>query len=159
MGWRVVLASVLLCSALTGCDHGHSVEIALPELIDCQGNEAAVRPASIALACGDGGILADIGWTTWTTENATGTGAVKINQCKPDCAKGSYRSIEASFMADTPVTEHATRFFTRLVVRASNGGSPVRIECPLAHPTGKGDLRGGCVGPLSTALHLRGPAY
>lgn len=97
-------------------------------------------------------------WRTWTSTEADGIGHLEIDQCKPDCARGSYRSLPAGVRATNP-TGGPSPLFTVLEVTVQQAKGSVTVSCPLARPTGTGDLMGGCVVPLSRALHLTGPAY
>lgn len=86
-----------------------------------------VRPASI-LYTGDGsGVLGgfdgsgarhaahpgDLTWASWTTERATGSGAVWLDDCTPSCAEGTFTAHAVKVRAFRPVRGH----FTRLTLR------------------------------------------
>jgi hypothetical protein len=152
------LAFLLALSACDSATQEHKTAAAKPKIIDCRGNAATERPSSIVLACGDGGIVLEATWRKWTDSEAEATGSLKINECKPDCANGSHQSIPATLQASHP-TSGASPLFTSLALMVHQDGKPVTVTCPLARPSGAGDFIGGCVVPLSQALHLKGPAY
>ncbi len=60
-------------------------------------------------------------WATWTPKQATGSGAVWIDNCSPDCAQGTFTSHKVKVQAFRPVKGH----FTRLTLRYSYHGRPV----------------------------------
>jgi hypothetical protein len=79
-----------------------------------------VRPASI-LYTGDGsGILGGfdgagikhpghLKWLTWTTGDATASGAVWIDNCSPSCANGTFKAHAVRVRAFRPVRGRFTR--------------------------------------------------
>jgi hypothetical protein len=105
---------------------------AVPRLLAADFGTFAVRPAQI-IASGDGSLIiggtaawigrnphprepgtqfGQIGWSAWTTGHATGVGVEWTDNCKPDCAQGTYYPL--------PVTVVATRalngVYTRLLL-------------------------------------------
>jgi hypothetical protein len=51
------------------------------------------RPKEILNTCADGGIgVWDIAWSSWDRTGANGTGTLRINDCEPNCAEGSFSS-------------------------------------------------------------------
>jgi hypothetical protein len=79
-----------------------------------------VRPASI-LYTGDGsGILGGfdgtgashpghLEWQSWAATRATGSGAVWIDDCRPNCANGTFEPHTVKVLAFRPVRGHFTR--------------------------------------------------
>jgi hypothetical protein len=50
-----------------------------------------MRPEAIVFACGDGNFYVDqLQWRSWHTWRAAGRGVFHINDCKPDCADGTF---------------------------------------------------------------------
>jgi hypothetical protein len=55
-----------------------------------------VQPKEITTS-GDGSAFVDgLAWTGWGTARAVGTGTLKLNDCTPNCAQGSYTSYPAT---------------------------------------------------------------
>ncbi|TVZ90291.1 MULTISPECIES: hypothetical protein [unclassified Streptomyces] len=87
-----------------------------PVLVDCFWNRN-VRPADFILACGDGNSrLAGLDWSHWGSRTATAEGLNAVNDCKPYCAAGTFRSYRVTVVLDRPRpwtkhpdTEHYTR--------------------------------------------------
>ena len=91
-----------------------------------------VRPAQI-IYTGDGsGILGGfdggkgkgfghLTWTRWTTGSAFGHGAEWIDECRPDCAEGTYTAHMATVNAFRPRGGR----FTRLTISSSYRGKPL----------------------------------
>jgi hypothetical protein len=101
-----------------------------------------VRPAQI-IYTGDGsGILGGfdggrgegfghLRWTRWTTGSAFGHGADWINDCRPDCADGTFTAHAATVNAFRPREGR----FTRLTVKSSYRGTPLvnRLKLERSH--------------------------
>ena len=79
-----------------------------------------VRPASILytgdstaiLGGWDGRGIAHPGhlkWLTWTTNDATASGAVWLDNCSPSCANGTFKARSVTVHAFRPVHGHFTR--------------------------------------------------
>jgi hypothetical protein len=79
-----------------------------------------VRPAAIVYTGDGSGVLGgfngtgvahpgSITWLSWTATRATGTGAVWLDDCKPDCAEGTFHSAPVKLTAFRPVGGHFTR--------------------------------------------------
>jgi hypothetical protein len=91
-----------------------------------------VRPAQI-IYTGDGsGVLGGfdggkgrgfghLTWTRWTTGSAFGHGADWIDDCRPDCADGTFTAHKATLNAFRPRGGR----FTRLTIRTSYRGKPL----------------------------------
>jgi hypothetical protein len=91
-----------------------------------------VRPAQIiytgdgsgALGGFDGGKGKGFGhltWTRWTTGSAFGHGADWIDDCRPDCADGTFTAHRATVNAFRPSAGR----FTRLTISSSYAGKPL----------------------------------
>ncbi len=118
----VVLASALLPAALAGASTQTT------KLLEADAGKFVVRPSQI-IPNADGGIifggpkrpgqrLGHITWQLWTSARANGTGVEWENNCKPDCAQGTYKNRgTVHFRASRPRAHH----FTRL---SASGASP-----------------------------------
>jgi hypothetical protein len=42
-------------------------------------------------------------WTSWTATSATGTGTEKLDDCTPNCAAGTSRSVDVTVTFSKPV--------------------------------------------------------
>ena len=48
------------------------------------------KPVELVLYCADAGqILTEISWSSWTNEEAVGSGTSTTNDCEPNCAAGT----------------------------------------------------------------------
>ncbi|MGH3159130.1 MAG: hypothetical protein ACRDNF_21515 [Streptosporangiaceae bacterium] len=75
------------------------------------------RPASISLACADGGIgVEKVSWSTWTSSQATGQGAFWENLCQPSCAEGKIATYPVAITLSTVRTSAEGPWFSRLTV-------------------------------------------
>lgn len=84
-----------------------------------------VRPATIVYT-GDGtGLLAGahvsrhsspIRWRKWTTRVALGSGYNQLNDCRPDCADGTFHGFPVRIELWRPRTLGGRRVFTRLTI-------------------------------------------
>lgn len=51
------------------------------------------QPREILNTCADGGIgIWDIKWSTWGYRGAVGDGILRVNDCEPNCAEGTFSS-------------------------------------------------------------------
>lgn len=76
----------------------------VPVLVDCQFKKN-VRPADFILACGDGNSrLNGLTWVKWDSRSAVAEGVNVVNDCKPYCAKGVFRSYHVTVRVDRPAT-------------------------------------------------------
>ncbi len=97
-----------------------------------------VRPAQI-IYTGDGsGVLGGfdggrgkgfghLSWTRWTTGSAYGHGADWIDDCRPDCADGTFTAHKATVNAFRPRGGR----FTRLTILSSDRGKPLVSQMRL----------------------------
>ncbi|MFJ9820100.1 hypothetical protein ACIRU3_33490 [Streptomyces sp. NPDC101151] len=73
-----------------------------PVLVDCFWNRD-VRPADFILACGDGNSrLSGLRWSQWSPDAAVAVGMNMVNDCKPYCAAGTFRSYRVTVRLDQP---------------------------------------------------------
>lgn len=90
--------------------HPHATRV----LADCV--HARYEPREVILACGDGNlVLKDMKYRTWTRYLATGTGTMWVNECEPDCARGTWAHVHTRFRLDHPVKVGKHLRFSRLV--------------------------------------------
>ncbi len=107
-------------------------------------SELLVRPAQI-IYTGDGsGILGGfdggkgkgfghLRWTRWTTGSAFGRGADWIDDCRPDCADGTYTGHAATVNAFAPSAGH----FSRLTITTTYRGKPLVSRMKLMRTHGQ----------------------
>ncbi|MEU3982146.1 hypothetical protein AB0F77_18920 [Streptomyces sp. NPDC026672] len=109
MMWTgVLLAGVTTSAAATptgsapaSADRAVRVSTA-PVLVDCTWR-STVRPDDFILACGDGNSrLTQLRWSEWGTGSATASGVNMVNDCKPYCAAGTFRSYDVTVRLDRP---------------------------------------------------------
>lgn len=73
-----------------------------PVLVDCLWH-STVRPDDFILACGDGNSrLTGLHWSQWGTNYAMAEGVNMVNDCKPYCAAGTFRSYRVTVRLDSP---------------------------------------------------------
>ncbi|UFR00554.1 hypothetical protein KBP30_04880 [Streptomyces sp. Go40/10] len=71
-----------------------------PVLVDCLWHRT-VRPGDFILACGDGNSrLTGLHWSQWGPDGATAVGVNMVNDCKPYCAAGTFRSYPVTIRLD-----------------------------------------------------------
>ncbi|HET7015849.1 MAG TPA: hypothetical protein VFI65_18150 [Streptosporangiaceae bacterium] len=76
-----------------------NITVCIAPVVTCQG-ELKSQPEMILLS-GDGSLFVnDLAWTGWGSEGATGHGTLKIDNCKPNCAQGSFKDYEATIVVD-----------------------------------------------------------
>jgi hypothetical protein len=79
--------------------------------------QLSIRPASIVLACGDGGLgVENITWTTWTTSPAAGQGTFWEKLCQPNCADGKIGTYPVAVRLSAAQTSAQGPWFSRLSV-------------------------------------------
>jgi hypothetical protein len=75
------------------------ITVCIAPVVSCQG-ELKSQPETILLS-GDGSVFVNgLAWTGWGSEGATGHGTLKIDNCKPNCAQGSFKDYEATIVVD-----------------------------------------------------------
>jgi serine/threonine protein kinase len=55
-----------------------------------------VRPKTIAVSADGSGYVTNLVWSDWGSARATATGTLKVDDCNPDCAQGTYTSYPAT---------------------------------------------------------------
>lgn len=89
-------------------------------------HDLQVRPASILYAADGSGFWAGprrsghkydpLSWTSWTSSSANGSGFDWVNDCRPDCASGTFHSYPIKLALSRPRTEGKHLVFTRLTL-------------------------------------------
>lgn len=70
---------------------------------DSQLGGSGVRPSGIFFGCATSAdALTNITWTTWTSTAANGTATHAVNNCKPDCATGTYTRFPVTVQLSEP---------------------------------------------------------
>jgi len=119
----VLLASVavLLFAASVNADprfHGGRVYVAS----GCSGR--AYRPASIVLACGDGGLFAtNIRYRFYGGATAAATVELHTHNCIPNCAESRFHAFPGTITLADVVRCEGTLFYSRARYRFT-GGAP-----------------------------------
>lgn len=86
-------------------------------MTDC-GSDRVQSPASFTLACADANqSLARMKWSNWGAKTATATGVMRLNMCKPSCAKGKTISLPVRVAVNNLRKDEATQVYTRMNVR------------------------------------------
>lgn len=84
---------------------------------------ATMKPTAIGIACGDGGIgLRDLSWTSWTSTRATAAGTLYENDCRPDCAGGTFHDYPATITLSDVVGSTVGRLFSHMHVVYTGAG-------------------------------------
>ncbi|MFH8731293.1 hypothetical protein [Streptomyces sp. NPDC017964] len=93
-------------------------------LVDCTW-KPQVRPTDFMLACGDGNsLLTSLKWSHWGPSTAVATGTSLVNDCKPYCAAGKFRSYRVTVRLDRPQswTKHQDRrHYSRITLTYPQG--------------------------------------
>jgi hypothetical protein len=123
-------------------------------LWDCE-SKPQVEPASLVLACGDGGDrMTAMHWTSWAPTHATGTGIQSLNDCTPNCAMGHFHDypVDISLIGSVLVAQNEPFAYTKITLTYT-GPRPTTYttvngkvkaihpatwaqELPIGHPSG-----------------------
>ncbi|MFK0111437.1 hypothetical protein [Streptomyces sp. NPDC091217] len=113
-----------------------SQRIQHPVLVDCLWHQR-FRPTNFILACGDGNsVLAGMHWTQWNDNTAVAQGINWVNDCKPYCAKGTFRKYPVTVRLDQPTVwkKHpSVQHFTRMTMTYS-GARPAGFTQVMTVP-------------------------
>jgi hypothetical protein len=89
--------------------------------------KAQYKPHQILLACNDASdYLAQLHWERWNRRFAIATGINKVNDCKPDCARGHFHAY--------PVKVTLNRRHRCAKVRRHAVFGHIVLDFPHAHP-------------------------
>jgi hypothetical protein len=108
-----------------------TLRAAKPPLVDATCTSPGLtRPDRIILACGDGNAIAqNLSWSKWGPRSATASGALRQNDCTPDCAEGTFHAFPARFVLSEMVAAAGRNYFTRVTIRfAGREPSGRRVE-------------------------------
>jgi hypothetical protein len=77
-----------------------------------------VRPRSIVFACADGGFyVRRLTWSSWRRFRASGRGVFHQNDCRPNCAEGTFHTAAGSIeLRRRMVCGQRPRFVFRRVI-------------------------------------------
>jgi hypothetical protein len=119
------IIGALACLALVAAAPEPAASSRLPVLTGCLGN-SLVRPKAVDF-CGDGAFfLRQIKWATWSRSSAVGAAVAHQDDCRPDCADGTYHLYPVAVWLTRPRTCSDRRVqFTR-----------VNYEFLARHPAG-----------------------
>jgi hypothetical protein len=82
----------------------------------CTGVTPKYEPAGILMS-GDGSLYAKaVTWSGWGTATATGHGIAEANNCRPDCAKGTFSAHPVTIVLSRPVHWRADMVYSRASV-------------------------------------------
>jgi hypothetical protein len=104
--------------------------VVLPAEPGClsDGSQRSVRPASFLLACADGNYAVDRAhWRSWVSNEAIGSGSVRLNDCVPYCAAGHFHTQTADLTLYAPRIWHGNLVFTRLRVHLHGPLPPLTV--------------------------------
>jgi hypothetical protein len=87
----------------TSAKAAHEYVACTTPAITCAGGRGMqVRPTSMGLSADGSLYVTGIRWHGWGTGKATGTGTAHADNCKPNCAQGSYSTHPATIVFATP---------------------------------------------------------
>jgi len=81
-----------------------------------------VRPHIIYLG-GSAVFLRVPHWARWATMSATGHATLWVDNCRPSCAAGHYRTYPATVRLGRAADHHGVRYFSRMRLRYAHGSS------------------------------------
>ena len=103
--------------------------------------QPSFEPSGIILACGDANArLIGLTWSSWTSNTAAGAGSYTQNNCRPDCAGGTFITYPgASVVLSSPVKTFAGYEFSSVTISYPDPSGPqgrTTTTLPLAVTTG-----------------------
>jgi hypothetical protein len=126
---RVMLAAVGLCM-LAGLVVASSAQAAArpaarPVAYDCLGwHRGQVRADTVALSCFGSVVLKVARWKYWTGISARSARAtLNVDQCKPNCASGKFRSYPATVVLYRTRSHDGARYYSRLRIQYRHNGA------------------------------------
>ena len=69
----------------------------------CTGEKPSVRPASMLIGCDGTGELERMKWSRWNFSEALGAGIFHLDNCRPDCASGTFQTYGIAIHLSQPV--------------------------------------------------------
>ncbi|MEV4916576.1 hypothetical protein AB0K47_07160 [Streptomyces tirandamycinicus] len=103
----MIFAATVLAAGLVPATASASPSVAAqPDdqvvVVDCF-MKAQVRPSEFLIACGDGNSgLTELEWSSWGPRSAVASGTNVVNDCKPYCAAGTFRSYPVNVRLERP---------------------------------------------------------
>jgi hypothetical protein len=98
---------------------------------------AKQKPKRIIVACGDGNFqLKSLRWHGWNKKKAKARGKALINDCKPDCARGTFHTYPARAQVSKPYfcREERRYLYRRLKVRSRGRSFKVNFGFACGDP-------------------------
>jgi hypothetical protein len=80
--------------------------------------------------------LGSIHWSSWTMTNAMGTASHSINNCKPDCAGGTFSSFPVQVTLSEPTTLEGVLVFTVITMTPTTSSGSQESATDAACPAG-----------------------
>jgi hypothetical protein len=71
------------------------VAVCITPLVTCHG-ELKTEPAEIYVSGDGSAFISGLTWTGWGLSKATGSGTLKLDNCTPNCAQGSFTDYQAT---------------------------------------------------------------
>ena len=81
-----------------------------------------VKPSAIYFSADGNGDLTRITWSSWTAHGAEGSGSINVNNCQPDCARGTTVNVPVSVTLSAP-TSGSSPYFTAITLTDSSGNT------------------------------------
>ncbi len=89
------------------------------------------KPQSLTPYCADVGAgIANIEWTTWDKDGASGTADYAVNDCDPNCAEGSIDMMEVTFTLSKPVKDGDKIVLSRVDLASTDGTNLPLLDSP-----------------------------
>jgi len=133
----VTLAAVVAVSTAAVTLSGPATAASPTRAVPCVG-QPQVRPAKWVLACGDGNAyLTGLHWVRWSSSVGVARGTEHLNDCVPDCARGTFHATPAVLVFSDPVATkaHGTLFSVLTVLADTrlpgSGGATFTQGLPL----------------------------
>jgi hypothetical protein len=99
---RVIVGVLLACAVAASASQAlASSAVRRVRITDC--TKALVRPSTVTLTCGDGGVaLTSLRWSSFGGPTAVAAGRIEINLCEPNCAAGHSKRYAVTIIASRP---------------------------------------------------------
>jgi hypothetical protein len=117
----IAVIAISLAYALSRSDSKTPV-IASSEVLtwDCEYPE--IKPESIMLTCGDGGMYVDkIEWSSWEATGAQGIGFYNVNDCDPNCADGKMHNARIKVQLSGLTTVNGKNYLRTMEIQTLDG--------------------------------------
>jgi hypothetical protein len=131
LGLLATLAALALSAAFAGASASRT-------FVASNCTNAAYKPRSVILACGDAGLAAaKLRWSRWGSNSAAGVGTGRAKICEPDCAAGKVATAKMRLVLSKPrlCSQDGKRHFTKIhytwVDGAPAGTGPKQGTVPM----------------------------